>query len=815
MSETARPALPPVAHALRRASRPIAIVLLLAFFLQVLSATTQTSLTSDEGPQLTSGYSYLATGDAHLIEFDGHPPLAKIVNALPLLLVPDLGSPGSAPSWRSDDPISLIWVTGEFLYPYRPLDRLVIAARVPVALLGVLLAALVYRWTVELFGRVAGLGALLLVAFDPNLLAHSGLATNDLAVAVGSLAAMFAFWRFLRRQAVGPALLAGLALGLALGTKLNALLLLPVQGLLAVAYAPPAERGRRLAARLGAHASRLARCVPVWAVAGLVLWASYGFELRALPGWPFPVPAGTHLILLRRVAEATGGGHPGFLMGEISTGGWWHYFPVAFAIKTPLPALLVLLAALASFLAGWRRHWADELALGVFALFYAAATVFSRLNIGYRHLLPVLPFLYVSAGRLFDPRRWAASRTGAVLAARRWVRWALSGAAAALALWLVVGTVAIWPFHLAFFNESIGGPDEGYRYLVDSNTDWGQAHRALRAYMEREGLERVRLSTYVEFGAAFDWYGIAFDPLPPLHAAPGVLPTRFNPAPGVYAISTTTLQGIFTADPEMYDWFRRREPDARIGHVMFVYNVPEPADAPRWVAQCTTPVVPLPPEALTEGLGRDDLRRAYFDCTQSWLIPEGGATSGWYALFLDTAHDAGPFVQAQLEPTRLSFEHALRTALPPFALYESAGEWARPAHEPAAPTRVGALTFLGHTVDRQSARAGETVEVWAFWRVESVPERPLSLMLHLLGPDGSAVAVGDGLGVPIDSWQAGDVVVQRHALSLPPDAPPGEYALLAGAYWLDTLERWSVEVEGRPAGGEVTLPALPVTAGGR
>ncbi len=782
-------------------SRPLTILLLLLFFLQVVTAATQTSITSDEGPQLTSGYSYLVTGDPRLIEFDGHPPLAKAINALPLLLVPDLGSPADAPAWRSDDPYSLIWVTQQFFYPYRPLDRLVVAARVPVALLGVLLAALIYRWAADLFGPAAGLGALLLATFDPNLLAHAGLATNDLAITAGSFAALFTFYRFQRRPTTRRALLAGLVLGLALGTKLNALLLLPTQLLLALAYAVWNNKSNR--------ASRIlhpASCILlVWAVAGLTLWASYGFEMRSLPGWPFPVPAGTHLLLLQRVAEATGGGHPAFLMGKLSTTGWYHYFPVAFAIKTPLPTLLVLLAALVAFALGRRRRLLDELSLGLCVILYAAATVFSRLNIGYRHLLPILPFLFVFISRITP---YALRFTPYAL---RFTHYVLRITFYALLTWYLIGTLAIWPFHLAFFNELIGGPDQGYRYLVDSNTDWGQTFKALHRHLEQEGLDRVRLSTYIEYGEALEGYGIEFDPLPPLHAAPGVLPSRFNPPPGTYAISTTTLQGIFTADPEMYDWFRHREPDARIGHVMFLYRVAEPVEQFDWVAQCLVPVAPLPPEVIAEGFGRGDLRRVYFDCTQSWLIPQEGRSPGWYVLFRGTAQGEDAFIQAHLAPTRLSFEQTSSGLQPPFAIYEAAAMGVAPAH--AVSARVGGLTFLGHTVGQQPAHAGETVEVWTYWRVEELPERPLSLMLHLIGPGGAPVVVGDGLGVPVEGWQVGDVIVQRHRLPLPPDAPAGDYDLYAGAYWLDTMERWPVQVMGGADGDRIVLPPLPVIAG--
>lgn len=797
---------------LSHVSRFPVVVLLLLFFLQVVTATTQTSLTSDEGPQLTSGYSYLVTGDPHLIVFDAHPPLAKVINALPLLLVPDLGSPADVPAWNSNDPISLVWVTQQFFYPYRPLDRLVVAARLPVTLLGVLLAALIYRWAADLFGSAAGLGALLLATFDPNLLAHAGLATNDLAVTVWSFAALFTFWRFLRRPTAWRGLLAGLALGLAQGTKLNALLLLPTQAVLALAYTIWGNKPNH-ESRITPHVSRLIKnCALVWLVAGLTLWASYGFEMRSLPGWPFPVPAGTHLLLWQRVAEATGGGHPAFLMGELSTTGWYHYFPIAFAIKTPLPTMLGLLAALVAFVVGWRRRLVDELALGLFVVLYGAATVFSRLNIGYRHLLPILPFLFVWVSRLtLHVSRIMPSNQR--LPASHNTRRTLHITLYVFLAWYLIGTIAIWPFHLAFFNELIGGPDQGYRYLVDSNTDWGQTLKALHRYLEQEGLGRVRLSTYIEYSEAFQWYGIEFDPLPPLHAAPGVLPARFNPPPGVYVISTTTLQGIFTADPEMYDWFRHREPDARIGHVMFVYRVAEPADPFGWVAQCLVPVVPLPPEVVVEGFGRQDVRRVSFDCTQSWLIPQGGQSPGWYVLFRDTALSEDVFIQAHLAPTRLSFQQTRSGWLPPFAIYEAAAIPVEPAHSPAASVHVGGLTFLGHTISRLPAWAGDVVEVWTFWRVETRPERPLSLMLHLVGPGGVPAVVGDGLGVPVDNWQIGDVIIQRHLLPLPADAPPGEYTLATGAYWLDTMERWTVQVEGEPESDQVLLPPVPVTAG--
>lgn len=762
--------------------------LLWLFFLQVVTAIPQNSITSDEGPQLISGYSFLVTGDRHLIEFDGHPPFAKVVNALPLLAVPDFPDPTTAPAWTSTDPISLTWVAEQLIYPYRPLDRLVVPGRVMVALLGLLLGALVYRWAADLCGPLAGVGALTLVTFDPNLLAHAGLATNDLAATAWGFAALFTFWRWLRRPTPWRLLLAGIVLGLAQSTKLNALLLLPTQAGLALLYL--VGQRRRLWPLVWQGGL-------LWLVAGLTLWATYGFELRTLPGGTFPVPAGTHWFLLQQVAKVSGGGHPAFLLGELSTQGWWYYFPLAFAIKTPLPTLLILGAALATFVLGWRRQWLNELAFGLFVLLYTAVTMRSRLNIGYRHLLPVLPFLYIFAGRLLAPDNLAR------LPARLW-RYLGGG----LTLWLAIGTLAIWPFPLAFFNEVIGGPDQGYHYLVDSNTDWGQAIKALQRFMDQEGISRVKLSTYIEYSAAVEGYGVAFDPLPPLHAAPGVLPARFNPAPGIYVLSSTTLQGIFLADVEMYDWFRHREPAALIGHVMPLYRVTAPAVAPGWVAQCTNPVVPLPPDMVTEGFGRDDLRLAYFDCTTGWLYPAGGNVLGWYALFRDTARSANPFLQARLSAAHLSYEQRRTGLTPSFVIYEQGIPLPQPTIPAEALTTVGDLIFLGHSAPTAPVQAGATVEIETWWQVTTVPTRPLSLMLHLSGPDGAPVIIGDGLSVPVDTWQPGDLIVQRHYLELPATAPAGHYTVETGVYWLDSLERWET---GAGAGNTILLTAIQVS----
>lgn len=374
----------------------------------------------------------------------------------------------------------------------------------------------------------------------------------------------------------------------------------------------------------------------------------------------------------------------------------------------------------------------------------------------------------------------------------------------------VVVAARSYPHYLTYFNMLAGGPQRGHRYLVDSNLDWGQSFRALQAYLDDQGIEQVRLSHYVYTDPAL--YGIAYQPIAPLPDAPPLFAARFNPPPGVYAIGATTLQGVMVVDPDMYSWFRQREPVARPGDAIFVYRVQEQDPRPAWLAQCSTPVAPLAPEVAVEGFGRDDLRLAYFDCAQSWLYPAGGETPGWYALIRDTALAGDPFIEKRLGGAPLGYEQRADRESPAFVIYEQ--PVAAPGVDCSANPHLleGPLRFLGHTIPEAPAHPGDTIEIETCWQVTALQARPLSLMLHVLGPDESLVSVGDGLGVPVESWQVGDVLVQRHRLTLPADAPPAAYTLYTGAYWLDTLERWTVLEDGEPAGDRVVLSSIAVVA---
>jgi hypothetical protein len=359
----------------------------------------------------------------------------------------------------------------------------------------------------------------------------------------------------------------------------------------------------------------------------------------------------------------------------------------------------------------------------------------------------------------------------------------------ALGLWYVIGAARIFPHHLAYFNELAGGPDNGYHFLVDSNLDWGQSLVDLKAYLDQHGVSQANVSQYTYTDPA--WYGIAYHALAPMRGAPPVFPSRFDPAPGVYVIGATTLQGVMMAEPDNYEGFRHRQPTARVGHALFVYDVQPRAQAPTWVAQCTAPVAPLDAETITEGFGRSDLRLAYFDCAQSWLLPGGEQSPGWYVLHRDAPLAGDRFVNQWLGHAQLSYEQRENRESPAFSIYEQSSVSLGTACAAAPVALDGPLSFRGYAASKPTVRPGDTLEVETCWQVTALPQRPLSLMLHLVAPDGKPI-VADGLGVPIEQWQVGDVIVQRHRLALPSNMPAGQHQLLAGAYWLDNLQSWPI-----------------------
>jgi len=568
-----------------------ASLLLLALCAQILFSICTTSPTFDEPYHIVRSYVYLKTGDMALVTQGGHPPLANMLSVSPLLLRSDIVLPPHEPGWPDVRSFKdLFHVADEFFWHLgNDAQGIVLWARLPMLLLSALLAWLVFHWARQLnhvLSSAAGLLALLLYTFDPNIIAHSSVVTTDLGATFFIFVSVYCLWRFCARPSWGRLGLTGVAFGLAQATKFSALFLAPVFGVLLIMWAfdkarpvPPfaLPAQNRLSARPWLQRAYLALglCLVIFVLSFVVLWAVYGFQVssllphedshplldRFLPlsnpsvkrvayalAENFPVPAPAYfadLAWLRRYARA---GHPSFLLGSYGVQGWWCYFPVAFIIKTPIP-LLVLLAAAAYLSLRHRDDLREEYFLLVPMVLFFVSSMFSSIDIGYRNILPVLPFAFVYVSKV------AARISGHLMQVGLLV----------LCAWYVVGTVVVSPHCLAYFNEFVGGADNGYKYLVDSNLDWGQDLKNLKKYMDDRGIQEIYLSYFGTADPAY--YGIRFRPLPNAPPAPAA-------APAYYAISATNLQNVYAQEGTLAHWLAQHQPTDKVGYSIFIYRLP-------------------------------------------------------------------------------------------------------------------------------------------------------------------------------------------------------------------------------------------------
>jgi hypothetical protein len=528
-----------------------AAILVIVMFVLMWPASRGDSATMDEQNHIARGLAYLRTGSLRLNRM--HPPLINIISAIPLALDRSITLPLKGPSWAASNldgfALEMLWQTNDG-------PAMVKTARIPIMALAALLALIVFAWASEMFGRPAGLLAMTLVAFCPNVLAHGHLATNDAGAACFTTLALYLFWRFLRRPNWKRGATCAIALTLALGSKFSALFLLPVFAMIFVTYAVigPGEQS---------HIKWLKQVAIMAAVGSAIIvvliWALYGFKTGITAEGGAQVPASSYLEGLEEVRQRLSKGNPTFLLGQYSATGWWYFFPFVFAVKTPLPTLILIAVGIVQ---GYRaRDWKNAAFLLIPVIVYFGMTIVSPIDIGYRHLLPVLPLLLILASRAVPSS----------FNLKAWPTFVLAG----LVLWLVVESVAVAPHYLAYFNEAAGGPSNGYQVLTDSNLDWGQDLIGLRDYMNRNGVESVSLSY---FGSTPpEAYGIKYVPLIsyPRHmfATAQDLRILLHPPPGVYAISATNLQGVMFPDHHFYQWFKDQKPDAVIGHTIFVYVV--------------------------------------------------------------------------------------------------------------------------------------------------------------------------------------------------------------------------------------------------
>ncbi|HOW28013.1 MAG TPA: hypothetical protein PK876_05895 [Elusimicrobiota bacterium] len=495
------------------------------------------SPTFDEPLHLTAGFVYLSTGDYRMNGLH-HPPLSSLAAAIPLLAAsPEI--PRDHPLWtrrdwsRADDQYRF---AHDFLYKNRvSADRMMTWGRCSILFLSCLFLLFLFRAMSTVTGPLAGWCVFVLGVFSPSFLAHGTLVTTDYLFT----AFYFSFFYFMGRleQEQDRLSVAGaaLSLGFMMCSKFSFLAVGPVLALRLV-YKKPAWSLRSV----------------ILVGVGAAVTVSMVYHVTGVP---------VFLEGLRYTYERLQGGRSSFLLGQHGTTGWWYYFPVAFLLKSTLPELagMVWLAALA-----WKKKIRLPWWLILPPAVYFAIACASSVQIGHRHILPVYPFLYaalaVGIQSLWDTHR----------------RWFVLGGILQAATTLMVS-----PFFISYFNEAVGGSRHGYRYMSDSNVDWGQGLRELKRYMVRQNIRGIYLSY---FGTGDPRaYGIAYVPVAGITMPPmtGDSIDAFSSPRTLFAISATNYQHTYYADKNLFRWLRQRDPVALVARSILVFDITDDADARR------------------------------------------------------------------------------------------------------------------------------------------------------------------------------------------------------------------------------------------
>ena len=503
--------------------------------LRIAATWSELGLTFDEPQHFACGLEYLAK---HVYRYETqHPPLARAMTAA----LPFLG--GTRPSGNPDRESEGV---GLLIHSSNP-DRFLTLMRAGILPFFLLACLVVFFWTRHTFGSPAAALAPLLFTLVPPVLAHAGLATTDMGLAACLGAAFFALILWTESPGWKRSILLGLASAAAVLCKFTALGYLPaaaVFGLLA--WGLIAKPGSAQLARLARE--RAPGFLLAAATGALTIWAAYYFSFGPMPGGGASLPAPEFFDGIRSALRHNSEGHPSYLLGRNGTSGWWYYFSVALAVKTPIAFLI--LVALGVWVCVKRRAQASVLLPLAFVLGILLPAMAGNVNIGVRHILPVYMGLSIIAA------------AGLIRIAQTTARGAL-----ALVLWIAVSGALSHPDYLAYFNEFAGREPE--RVLVDSDLDWGQSTKQLARRLKQLGATEVNFgvrngrSAYLEV-----WPGLPkIKPIQPAIPAEGW--TAVSPT-----IDKTTQYGLYFRYPTVQPWFDSLTPSERVGSYLLYYLPP-------------------------------------------------------------------------------------------------------------------------------------------------------------------------------------------------------------------------------------------------
>lgn len=593
------------------------IILIIMIFMAIssLSLAWNDSLTFDEVAHIPAGYSYVTLNDYRLNP--EHPPLLKVLSGLFLLPLDLTFDVHDKDFWIETHDTGEYgqWDAGRYFLHQagNNSDLIVFFARMPIVILSISFGVFLFFWGKKIGGIITGLLALIFYAFDPNVLGHNHYVTTDIGIAVAIGVAFYFFLQFLKIPTWRYALYGGVALGVAQITKFSAIMLIPIFGSFLLIY-PLIKFLPQNTSRVGELLMYLAKGTFALLIMCVIIWISYApvtFRMpetvlppiAAVKGQPDKYPQDRYLIafinytnaspLTRPIATYTQGlmqvlnrvndGNVTYFLGNVSSDASRLYFPFVFMAKqTLIHIFFYTVAFMLFFLLLYRSmrklfintprnsikkvrafvvYRFHEIALLSFVVFYSYISISGNLNLGFRHLFPMMPLLYLLTAKTIV----GSYKNLRNIQRKRIVR-AIFIALIAL---LIIIVLHAYPYYMSYFNMIFGGPQNGYHFVTDSNADWGQDLKRLKAYLDKHPeIDKIRV----------DYFGGD-------NAAHRIGEERFIPwwdskrpiEPGYYAISVNFLQGsLFDTNKKFddsYRWTRDHAIIDRVGTSIVIIKV--------------------------------------------------------------------------------------------------------------------------------------------------------------------------------------------------------------------------------------------------
>ncbi len=566
-------------------------VLLFLFLLQSAYTLFSNNLIIDEPAYVAISYYVVKHADTSMAIL--HPPLTLLAAGFPSLFM-NINLPYS---YQKCEELGFYKCSQDTLFNSgNDAEKIGIYSRIPFFMLSVILGLLLFFFTEKIYGAKAAFFSLSLYSFSPTILSFNTVVFTDFLIAFFVFSTMFFLWKLLENYSKTRLAITGISFGLAMASKFTAIFLIPIMVILFAAKALGNKKTLK-----SSFKKYTIQFLLILGIGFVVLYSAYFFSFgtisHSIPqryaqsiqssvdkfdknsieykisnyminGLKMPMPqyiagfAGQYEVESSKRKQ-------GYLNGEIYYGGRWYYFPEVFLIKNPIPLLIFLAAGIYISIRMLRKNALNELFILLPIIFLAAPFIAANFNLGLRHILPIFPFIFMLSSRVVNAKIYKE-------------KYLFRLAVIALLAWYIISALLAMPHYAAYFNELVGGSENGHKYLVSSNLDMGQDLKGLRNYLNENNIGKIKLA----YHGAFDpkYYNISYEPLPMESYIPWAPSFSYgmenknykedcSKRYGIIAVSASNLHGYNLINESCFEWLKKYKPVKSIGSTIFVYNI--------------------------------------------------------------------------------------------------------------------------------------------------------------------------------------------------------------------------------------------------